>query len=77
MKLYILDSKGIREHIDLSGYHSKVKEIKNKMLEKNLVKSTEIMLHFNGLILEDDYSLEDLDIEEGSTLVYLGYFIEK
>lgn len=72
MKIYILDSKNERKPINVmeSGFVSDVKkEIKNKL---NI--NDEVELLFNGIILNDNDNLYDLEIKEGSTINYIGQF---
>ena len=77
MKINIADSKGNRIFIDIADPHIKVKELKKKIFEKNVVKTPEIMLHLYGEFLEDDSFLEDYDLEDGDLLIYCGVFVEK
>lgn len=72
MKILIVDSKNRRERIDVNanGY---VKEIFDTVKEKMGINS-DIVLHYNGEILEENQKISDLDLEEESVIVYMGTF---
>lgn len=72
MKLLIRDSKGASNPINIMESDS-VKELKEQIKIKNNING-EIELVFNGIILEDDQSLQELDIKENSTIDYIGQF---
>lgn len=73
MKIFIIDSKGNYSKIEISET-AEVAELKEKVKKTNEIKSDNIELIFNGMILEDKYTLSELDIVEGSTINYLGTF---
>ena len=72
MKIFIRDSKNnmkpilINESIQTLALKE---EIRNKMGIRG-----EIELVFNGVVLEDNDYLFDLDIKEGNTIDYQGHF---
>lgn len=72
MKIFIRDSKGKFEAINISE-SKRVSELKKIIQGDN--KKNDIELIYNGMILEDSYTLEELDIQEGSTINYLGIFL--
>jgi len=73
MKIVIRDSKGKYNTITIS-YTEKVSDLKKKIATEYKT-SDNIELIFNGMILEDNYYLNELDIEEGNTIDYLGVFL--
>lgn len=73
MKIIIRDSKGKFTTINISD-SEKVSDLKNKIKEEKKIDSG-IELIFNGMILEDSYTLNELDIQEGNTIDYLGTFL--
>lgn len=72
MKVFILDSKNNRESINIMESDS-VAELKNQIKIKQKIQD-EIELLYNGIILNDNDYLVDLDITEGTTINYLGIF---
>lgn len=72
MKIYILDSKNERKPIEVleSAF---VSDVKKQMKEKYKMNE-EVELLFNGIILNDNDNLFDLEIKPGSTINYLGQF---
>lgn len=72
MKLLIRDSKGTSNPINIMESDS-VKELKEQIKIKNNING-EIELVFNGIILDDEQSLQELDIKENSTIDYIGQF---
>ena len=73
MKILIRDSKGHYSTINISGSNT-VSKLKEIIKTQNKIK-IDIELIFNGMILEDSYTLDELDIEEGNTIDYLGTFL--
>lgn len=72
MKIYIVDSKNQRKPINImeSDTVSELKKQMNKLYNMN----EEVELLYNGIILNDNENLADLDITEGCTINYLGIF---
>ena len=70
MKILIVDSKNRRERIDVNG-SGYVKEI-FETLKNKMGINIDIVLHFNGEIL--DQKISELDLEEESVIVYMGTF---
>ena len=73
MKIVIRDSKGKYNTITISDTE-KVSDLKKK-IETEYKTSNNIELIFNGMILEDNYTLRELDIEDGNAIDYLGVFL--
>ena len=69
--IFISDSKGdlLKLQVEKTYTTNKVKEI-----VKKIKKIENIELIFNGIILNDNETLEKNDIEANSTLNYLGIF---
>ena len=74
MKIILVDSRNRKTIVDKISGSITVKELIKMLYEKNLVKTTEIELIFNGMILTEDSKLEDYDISEGSHITYFGLF---
>lgn len=74
MQIIIHDSKGSYIPIYISE-SAKVSELRKKIQKQNQIEGSNIELIFNGMILEDEYSLDELEIQEGSTIGYLGKFL--
>ncbi len=72
MKLFIRDSTGKSNPINIMD-SDLVKELKKQIKIKNQING-EIELVFNGIMLEDEQSLSDLEIKDGNTIDYLGQF---
>lgn len=72
MKLVIRDSKNKLKTI-LINESDRVIQLKEEIKNKMTITG-EIELLFNGLVLEDNDMLCDLDIKEGSTIDYQGHF---
>ena len=72
MKILIVDSKNRRERIDVNG-SGYVKEIFENLKNKMGI-NIDIVLHFNGEILEENQKISELDLEEESVIVYMGTF---
>lgn len=72
MKLLIRDSKGTSNPINIMESDT-VQELKKQIKMKNNING-DIELIFNGIILEDSQSLDELDIRDGNTIDYLGQF---
>jgi len=72
MKILIVDSKNKRERIDINtnGY---VKDIVETLKVKMGI-NTDIILHYDGEILEENQRIQDLGLEEESVLVFMGKF---
>ena len=72
MKLLIIDSHNCRKSINISE-SATVTQLKEEIKKQNNIKS-DILLHFNGVILEDNDHLYDYDIEDNDQIVYTGNF---
>ena len=72
MKILIVDSKNRRERIDVNvnGY---VREIFDTVKEKMGINS-DIILHYDGEILEPNQKISELSLVEGAVIVYMGTF---
>ena len=73
MKIIIRDSKGGVKTIKISP-NKKVSDLKDEIENENKSKNN-IELIFNGMILENDYTLDELGIQEGNTIDYIGIFL--
>ena len=73
MKILIRDSKGKYDKINISESDtvSKLKEI----IKKRNNITNEIELIFNGMILEDSYTIDELEMEDENIIDYLGTFL--
>ena len=74
MKINIIDSKEKRISLDVES-SDKISRVKEKIIQKINVYGQNIELIFNGLLLEDYYSIEYLGIKEGMSFSYLGQFM--
>ena len=72
MKIFIRDSKNNMKSILISESVPTI-DLKEKIREKMGIRG-EIELVFNGVVLEDNDLLIDLDIKEGNTIDYQGHF---
>jgi len=72
MKIYILDSKGISNPINIMESES-ISELKEQVKEKYKMNGN-IELLYNGIILDDNSTLDELDIKDGMTINFLGQF---
>ena len=72
MKLLIIDSHDCRKSINISE-SATVTQLKEAIKKQNNIKS-DILLHFNGKILEDNVHLYDYDIEDNDQIVYMDKF---
>lgn len=72
MKVFIVDTSNKKEFINInkSDY---IKDIKEKIKIKKGI-NTDIYLHVNGIILEDNNQVNDYDIEENNCIIYTGTF---
>ena len=72
MKVVIVDSRNIKEIIDIFPNET-IKAVKEKIKLKKGI-NTDIILHANGNILEDNDLVDDYDIEENSCIIFMGNF---
>jgi hypothetical protein len=72
MKIYIVDSKNERKPMIVMESEL-VSELK-KQIQREYNMNDEVELLYNGIILNDNEYLSDLDITEGVTINYLGIF---
>ena len=70
MKIIIIDSKNNKEEIEINE-NEYIREIKNKLKTKKGINS-DITLHYNGEILEDNAIVSSYDIENNSQIFYIG-----
>jgi hypothetical protein len=73
MKILIRDSKGKYDKINISESDT-VYKLKEIIKKRNNI-TNEIELIFNGMILEDSYTIDELDIEDENIIDYLGTFL--
>jgi len=69
MKIFIVDSQGNKRTLEVP-YNITIRELK----ERCHINNISIDFLFNGVILENDDSLSDHEIEEGSQICFLGDF---
>ena len=70
MKIVIIDSKNNKEEIEINE-NEYIRDIKNKLKTKKGINS-DITLHYNGEILEDNAIVSSYDIENNSQIFYIG-----
>lgn len=73
MKLYICDSKGEMLKITIEPQKT-ISELKDKIKELKYVKD-EIILCFNGNMLENSKTIEESNLNEENILSFLGNFV--
>ena len=72
MKILIIDTTNRRVVIDINE-NATIGELKEKLKVKKNINS-EIILHYNGEILEENETIAYYDIEDNSNIVYIGQF---
>ena len=72
IKLYIIDSHNCRKSINIYS-SATVTQLKEEIKKQNNIKS-DIVLHFNGDILEEGNRLYNYDIEDETSIIYLETF---
>ena len=72
MKILIIDSTNRRVVIEINE-NATIGELKGKLKEKKKINS-DIILHYNGEILEENDTIADCDIENNANIVYMGQF---
>lgn len=72
MKILIIDSTNRRVVIEINE-NATIGELKGKLKEKKKINS-DIVLHYNGEILEENETIANYEIEDNSTIVYIGQF---
>ena len=73
MKILIRDSKGKYDKINISESDT-VYKLKEIIKKRNNI-TNEIELIFNGMILEDSYTIDELEMEDENIIDYLGTFL--
>lgn len=73
MKIMIIDSTNKREMIDINENDS-ISKLKELIKIKKGINTDDIVLHFNGEILELNQKISDYDIENNSQIIYTGKF---
>ena len=74
MKILVKDSTNRRKIIEVDA-HEKIKDVKLKLKEKMGIINTNFILHYNGIILDDDDAVvSDYDIVELGNIIYVGQF---
>ncbi len=74
MKIFVKDSKDQECPIEGINLDSKVEDLKKKLIEKKRITTGNINLIFNGYNMADKDTLEDYDLQDNSTIIYLGEF---
>jgi len=72
MKILIVDTSNEREIFDVNK-NDKVQKLKEMIASRKGING-DITLHYNGDILEEENTIEDYDIIEKDTVIYLGKF---
>ena len=74
MKILVKDSTNRRKIIEVDA-NEKIKDVKLKLKEKMGINNTNFILHYNGIILDDDDAVvSDYDIVELGNIIYVGQF---
>lgn len=73
MRVVIVDSQNNKEIIEINQSDS-IKDVKEKIKNKKGINSDDLILHINGVILEENDRVDDYDIEENSCIIYMGKF---
>ena len=74
MKIFIVDSANKRMALDVESSDN-IFKVKEKIAKKNNSSNNMMVLIFNGRILEDNFTIEQLKIKEGMEINYLGQFL--
>ena len=69
MKIMIIDSTNKREMIDINENDS-ISKLKELIKIKKGINTDDIVLHFNGEILEVNQKISDYDIENNSQIYW-------
>lgn len=72
MKILVADSQNKREMIEINENES-IENLKEKIKVKMGI-NTDIILHYNGEILEENQLVSDCDLEENCVIVFMGKF---
>ena len=72
MKILIVDSTNKRVLMDINE-NTSIGELKKKLIVKKNINS-EIILHYNGELLEEDKTIASYEIEDKECIVYIGQF---
>ena len=74
INIFVADSRGYRVEIQVEKTY-KIKKIIEIIKEKLNLGKGNIAILFNGMMLYDNETLEDYDIESGCTLNYIGEYM--
>lgn len=72
MKILIVDSTNKRERIEVNE-NDYVSDLVETLKAKKGINS-DIILHFNGEVLETNQKISECEIEEESVIIYMGKF---
>ena len=72
MKIIIVDSSNEREVLEINE-NEKIEKLREMIASKKGI-NTELKLHFNGELLEDENTISDYDISENDVIFYVGIF---
>ena len=72
MKILIVDTSNQRETFEINA-NDKVKALKEKIHNKKGLND-DIILHYNGDIIEEEKTIQEYDIQENDVIIYLGKF---
>ncbi len=73
MRVFIVDSQNVKEPIEISP-NDTIKDVKEKIMNKKGINLDDIILHCNGVVLEENDKVDDYDIEEDVSIVFMGKF---
>ena len=77
MKITIMDYKNQKVILDIDN-DEYIRDIKKKLsLKRRISNPNNCDFVYNGCIPQDDDKVSDLDIEENSTIIFLGQFKEE
>ena len=73
--IIIVDLKEEEEEVEIND-NEYVRDLKDKLKDRNRVNSENIILHYNGEMLEDNEKISSYGIENNSIIIYNGVFRE-
>ena len=75
IKIIIVDINQEKEEVEVKD-NDYVKDLKDKLKDRNRVNSSNVILNYNGEMLEDNEKIYSYDIENNSIIMYKGRFNE-
>jgi len=73
IKIFFNDSKNNSKAIEINTF-CLVSDLKEIIRKKGIINDDQFEIIYNGIILEDDNSIEECEIENGSFLNVIGFF---